>query len=184
MANVPIQKNDIKCQIRTGNNYNLMKKNIPKKLISQNLANLINKSKINYRLNKSQNNNKRNFSESIEDVIQNTLFHNNQNLIKDSSLNDKTKEKYNLNEKIHYKSIIKDERKKEKQNNQIYKVDKSFLNNNNSKNEFKCQNQNNFSFKNNTLSIRHYLSSINTSNARIDQSKQLYTLNTFGNDEF
>ena len=184
LANVPIQKNDIKCNIKTRNNYNLMKNNIPKKLISKNSANLTNKSKINYKLNKSQNNNNRNFSESIEDVKQNTLFHNNKNLIKDSSLNDKTKEKYNLNEKIPYKSIIKDERKKEKQNNQIYKVDKSFLNNNNYKNEFKCQNQNNFSFKNNTLSIRHYLSSINTSNARIDQSKQLYTLNTFGNDEF
>ena len=184
LANVPIQKNDIKCNIKTRNNYNLQKNNIPKKLISKNSANLANNSKINYKFNKSQNNNNRNFSESIKDVKQNTLFHNNKNLIKDPSLNDKTKEKYNINEKIHYKSIIEDERKKEKENNQIYKVDKSFLNNNNSKNEFKCQNQNNFSFKNNTLSIRHYLSSINTSNARIDQSKQLYTLNTFGNDEF
>ena len=161
----PIQKMDYKGHIRTENNYNLMENNIPKKPISKKSTNLTYKSNINSKIKTVQYHDKRNFSQLLNfDSKQNTKFGNNQSPTIDIDFNNKSNMKYNLNEKIHYKSIVTEiERKKEKQKNQNFINNKSLLNNN-FKIKSKFQIKNNLYFKNNTTSNNQDLTSINKSN--------------------
>ena len=155
---------DYKGHIRTENNYNLMENNIPKKPISKKSTNLTYKSNINSKFKTIQYHDKRNFSQLLNfDSKQNTKFGNNQSPTIDIDFNNKSNTKYNLNEKIHYKSIVTEiERKKEKQKNQNFINNKSLLNNN-FKIKSKFQIRNNIYFKNNTTSNNQDLTSINKS---------------------
>ena len=106
------------------------------------------------------------------------LFHN-KNKINNLDFNNKEKDKYHLNENIHYKSIIENERKEKKLKNQHYEY--GSLLNNNFKNGSKFLIRNNLCINLNNSTNRHDSTSINKSNNIFGEINQLYPPRTFTN---
>ena len=144
--NFPNRQNDKKIYINTDNNLKLLKDNCKKRIIKNSITNITQKQNIKYNLQNYQCRNESNLEKSINldfDTID--YFPNNKNNIIYSSLNNKININYNLDNNIHYKSIIKSERKKENLKKKNY-VPESTLLNNNFKIECNFSNTNNFYF--------------------------------------
>ena len=183
IRNIPIPNKDIKTQKRAEDNFNLIENYTSKKPISKQLTNLTCKSKINHKFNTLQNHIGKKISQSFNvGSKQNIVLFHNKNQINDLGFNNKEKDKYHLNENIHYKSIIENERKEEKLKNQHYEY--GSLLNNNFKIGSKFLIRNNLYINSNNSTNRHDSTSINKSNNIFGEINQLYPLRTFTNYEF
>ena len=180
IGSIPIPNKDIKYHKKTEDNFNLIENYTSKKPISKQLTNLTCKSKINHKLNTPQNHIGKKISQSFNvGSKQNIVLFHNKNQINDLGFNNKEKDKYHLNENIHYKSIIENERKEEKLNNQHYEY--GSLLNNNFKNGSKFLIRNNLCINSNNSTNRHDSTSINKSNNIFGEINQLYPPRTFTN---
>ena len=176
LLNIPNQQNDIKSHIRKNNNNNfkLIKDNIKKLIIKNSMTNLAQKQNIKYNLKTYQYQNKRNLAKYANfNNKEITHFPNNKNQLKDTSCNNKININSKLINDIHYTSIIKSEREKENLKKGNYLCDISLPNN--LKIEYKINNTNNFYFNRDLITNPNNYISINKSNDRIDQTKELYT---------